>query len=720
MARILSERGYLIEEAASGEEAFDLGAEHEFDLIITDVRLPGQDGLEALAQVRQLQPEVGSLVITGYSSEEETLRALRLGVGEYLNKPFRLEHFCQSVERLLRQQQSQRAQVQLLKDFRRVLSWCYEGLLQQSGPPWSGEALKLLQQLCAAANLEDFEAEILHLGCCLKLLTAARVSLPAPLQFALPVQMESSYEGDGLQAELIKAACCLAQTGQLSSHFSHQAREIARTIGKDLDQEGGQRRQARRLLSLATALEQSRDHDGALKAYRHVLEFAPAPEVAAAALGLARLARLWNRPQQVAEYCLKSLEVARQVGPSTLVEFSCGVGPLLHSVHNREFSTIMAEASLQAQRLQLRSHQAILQLVEAYAQNQTPSAEVLENLSRETGPRWLGTQSWWIIPWLLQLVGDDNDFWLLQILERSLWEDSASAAAVLRQGQLSATWRQTLLRLQLPRELLALLSQDELQESAAPAAPGLRIRVLGGFEVHLAGKLLPEETWCRNQKTRYLLTYLALHKGKFTPEDILADTFWTDEDGRARHNLACVRSLLRKVLSDQGGEVILKAPQGTAIHPNCPCWCDVVEFLQGWEQAREYLRSSDSQAALPVLRRLAQLYQGPFLEGCYLDWAVQQRDRLEAAALQAHLALAELEILSENWSASWESCQQALELDPCSQEAYRLGMQSLARLNRAEEAVRLFERCQRILHRELGIEPSTALIESHLRVRMSL
>lgn len=97
----LSERNYQVRTAMNCDEALKACGEAEFDLVITDVRLPGVDGVEMLGKIRKVQPHVKSIVITGYASEDTPVRAIRTQVSDYLFKPFSLEYFLRAVERTL-------------------------------------------------------------------------------------------------------------------------------------------------------------------------------------------------------------------------------------------------------------------------------------------------------------------------------------------------------------------------------------------------------------------------------------------------------------------------------------------------------------------------------------------------------------------------------------------------------------------------------------------
>jgi CheY-like chemotaxis protein len=86
--RILGAEGYTITTAGSAEEALKKIDNEEFDLLITDIRLPDRSGIEVLRESRIIQPELDVVVITGYPTLEDAKESIRLGAFEYIEKPF--------------------------------------------------------------------------------------------------------------------------------------------------------------------------------------------------------------------------------------------------------------------------------------------------------------------------------------------------------------------------------------------------------------------------------------------------------------------------------------------------------------------------------------------------------------------------------------------------------------------------------------------------------
>lgn len=85
--RVLSAKGYDVDTALSGEEALKDIEAHEYDVVFTDIKMPGMDGLEVAQRIRERCPWTPVVVITGYGTEENEARASVLGVSGFVRKP---------------------------------------------------------------------------------------------------------------------------------------------------------------------------------------------------------------------------------------------------------------------------------------------------------------------------------------------------------------------------------------------------------------------------------------------------------------------------------------------------------------------------------------------------------------------------------------------------------------------------------------------------------
>jgi len=88
----LVEDGYDVEVAENGEEALEKIKWEEFGVIVIDLRLPGIDGLQVFKEAKELKPETKGVIITAYPSKETEDKAKKLGLIDYLPKPFKVDH----------------------------------------------------------------------------------------------------------------------------------------------------------------------------------------------------------------------------------------------------------------------------------------------------------------------------------------------------------------------------------------------------------------------------------------------------------------------------------------------------------------------------------------------------------------------------------------------------------------------------------------------------
>ena len=97
----LRSEGYRVATACSGEEALTRIEAQEFDIVLTDLVMPGLNGLDLLERSRVLDPGAAVIVMTGYATLETAVAALRRGACDYLEKPFSLDELTRCVRRLL-------------------------------------------------------------------------------------------------------------------------------------------------------------------------------------------------------------------------------------------------------------------------------------------------------------------------------------------------------------------------------------------------------------------------------------------------------------------------------------------------------------------------------------------------------------------------------------------------------------------------------------------
>ncbi len=99
LSDLLSASGYVVRTAPSGERALQILDTAKFDLIITDLKMTGMTGIDLARQVRERAPGLPVVILTGYGDMDSVISALRLGVADYLKKPFSIDEVLAVVER---------------------------------------------------------------------------------------------------------------------------------------------------------------------------------------------------------------------------------------------------------------------------------------------------------------------------------------------------------------------------------------------------------------------------------------------------------------------------------------------------------------------------------------------------------------------------------------------------------------------------------------------
>ncbi len=121
LADELRDAGYKVTEFAEGRGVVQKLTEETPDLLITDIRMPGMDGLQLLEKVKQLSPDTIVVVMTAYASVETAIQALKLGAYDYLSKPFRNEEILHLTQRVAElkdiKQDNKRLQSQVSEQF---------------------------------------------------------------------------------------------------------------------------------------------------------------------------------------------------------------------------------------------------------------------------------------------------------------------------------------------------------------------------------------------------------------------------------------------------------------------------------------------------------------------------------------------------------------------------------------------------------------------------
>ncbi len=101
LASLLKESGYWVEQANSGDEALELGAETDFDAVLSDIRMPGRSGIELGGALRKTRPDTPVILMTAFGTIDSAVDAMRAGAFDYITKPFEPDALLLMIERAL-------------------------------------------------------------------------------------------------------------------------------------------------------------------------------------------------------------------------------------------------------------------------------------------------------------------------------------------------------------------------------------------------------------------------------------------------------------------------------------------------------------------------------------------------------------------------------------------------------------------------------------------
>jgi signal transduction histidine kinase/CheY-like chemotaxis protein len=105
LGRGLNRRGYNVLEASSAEEAIEKVRSNDVDLVLLDVKLPNMDGVQALEEIKKINPEIEAIMITGHGTIESATESMKKGAYDYVEKPLSIEKIVLMIEKALEKHQ---------------------------------------------------------------------------------------------------------------------------------------------------------------------------------------------------------------------------------------------------------------------------------------------------------------------------------------------------------------------------------------------------------------------------------------------------------------------------------------------------------------------------------------------------------------------------------------------------------------------------------------
>jgi DNA-binding SARP family transcriptional activator len=229
---------------------------------------------------------------------------------------------------------------------------------------------------------------------------------------------------------------------------------------------------------------------------------------------------------------------------------------------------------------------------------------------------------------------------------------------------------------------------------------------LGRFAIQRDGQSLERLVPPKSQE---LLAYLLLYRGQSHSREALAELLWEDQPrDRSRKYL---RQALWRLQAALSARETISAPltvDATWIQfdPSADCWLDVSEFEQAYNRVNGLKARDLSRDDFGLIGRAVELYHGNFLEGCYQDWCLIERERYQRMYIMMLDKLVQYCEVHEEFDRGLAYAGEILHFDRAYERAHRQMMRLYQRSGDRTQALRQYERCVAALREELGVAPS--------------
>lgn len=773
LQEVLSDEGYLVTSVGQGLAAVEMAQSQAFDLIIADIRMEGMDGLEAVERTQSLQPGIGSLIVSGYATEHDTARAERLEVGAYIHKPFKMQDLLAAIRRELASgtkltETAQRADFQ-----RQALDWTLSTLARvvDDSKMLEGSLAKAADLAEAASRELGWEPEVCLSNRWVAILKGLRqwpdVELPAFFQESNPdfpllgtllqeLELEAGSEGKvSRHAQMVARALAvhfppagedaqggapavadddvLAAVERCSSEADGKP-SLPLELRLGLKKSG---RQSRSLVSVAHALERLGDENGAVRAFQSLTgEELAARERLEGYLGLARLAQRKNDGAASRAAAISALRISRTRGPNALSQWGLEAALILEKMGAREAEEALSAVAQSASAVADGTTLALASLALCRLQGTGFEEVQVQPLLSTSGLSELGRPVDWLFGYLFEELAKNESDLLGRLLTQvvvefpsrfQVWFDASIQKVETRLAVGKVLGRSKFLPERVARKLfedpepkIKEIGNLLLSRGNSGAAPQLlRVHSFGVPEILCCGEQIPESAW-KTRKIKYLFYLLASRWGQPMTEDSVMDALW-GQGVSNKKKLYWTTSNLRGVIKAAGvneENFLIREGNFLSLNPDTPRWHDLEEFNRAWESGAKKESQGSLPEALAQYRIASKLYAGPYLDGCYYEFAVDIKSVSEERAFQANLKASQLCLETQQDALALEHATDAVEMAPHQEDARACKMRALIRLGQAAQALEEYRALENLLRLEYELEPSTELIELYHRARL--
>lgn len=759
---VLQEHEYDVTATNNGEDAVSRAMEKSFDLIIADIRMEGMSGLDAVEKSRQQQPEIGTLIVSGYTTPDNMARAMQLQAGKILSKPFKIKDFLRRVEEQLALRQKHQAKSSRADQSESELLWALNLVSEVMDRPASRIPARQSRALAEGlAKIAGLSAEV----CSEVGLAAALASNP---DLVVPAEVLNN------STVLSTLKYCLAHfddPAELSAENRLEARLVAfalETVGEEFDSsdpplpaaladsgaapdlvqlyqrylEGGvdekahqaEQKHLRSALSLAHTLQELGRISAARKAFQQLESKSDGRVKLNSLLGLAQLELNEGNHKQVTELAKRIVEVAKGLGPVTYATSLLATGLLVYQA-GQDASRVLKEAIQELSKLRFDGSVALAAIAMTDLGHQPNPEKLNFFLSALLQARYseevVGAAEW-LVPASLKLLIRLEDEENIKAIIRLLGRLAPSLLAYLQSTRATKEEKEAFLSgleqnkgLGIPVNSVEELAADsdasiskralalKNAQSGIAETQVIRCRSFGVFQVSRGAEAVPDKDW-KTKKVRYYFAYLAAQWGTFQSDDVIIEHFWPNKSPeKGKQNLYWSTSILRKCVAGDDPNLknlLERREESLRLNPDILYWHDLTEFEKLLDSGSEAVKAKDWAKARIQLSQMAELKTGPYLEGYRNDWAEQKREQISLRYREGLKNLAHSCIQLEDYSGALEAALRLLELDSSIETGHEYAMRAYIGLANYTRAIQQYEQCHRILANEYGLEPSPELL----------
>lgn len=247
----------------------------------------------------------------------------------------------------------------------------------------------------------------------------------------------------------------------------------------------------------------------------------------------------------------------------------------------------------------------------------------------------------------------------------------------------------------------------------------IRVTLFGKFQIQYNGV---ELAGIEGRKTQELLAYLLLYRSRAHAREVLAETLWGETQRvqtrkYLRQALWQVQTALEPCTADASTTPLVADPEWVQFNPVASVWLDVAQFEDAFARCQGVAGGDLDEQCVEVMSSAVRLYRGDLLEGCYQDWCIFERERLQNMYLAMLDKLIDWCQVHGEFEAGIGYGEQILRNDRARERTHRRMMRLYYDSGDRTSALRQYEQLTRALRDELSVAPSRRSVALWEKIR---